>query len=255
MSEKIILTGASDGIGRAMALEFARQGHSLGLIARRIELLTTLKAECLLEGAPQVFIESVDVTHEEKFEAALSQLDEQLGGATIFIANAGVMGRSTNEADSWQRVKTTLTVNVMAAIHGLEVMKLKMLKRGRGTLAGVSSIAAARGMPTGGAYSTSKAALTTHLEAMRLDLKPHGIAVVTIAPGFIETPMTSHNHGTMPFLMKSSVAARIFCRGVLHQRRFIVAPYPYRLIYPILQMMPRPIFDFIMSRAYKMIRG
>jgi short-subunit dehydrogenase len=255
MSEKIILTGASDGIGRAMAVEFARRGHTLALMARRQEMLEEVKAECLKAGSPQVLIESVDVADEEKFEAALVKVDEALNGATIFIANAGITGRSTLDADSWPQVKKTLTVNVMAAIHGLEVMKLRMVKRGSGTLCGVSSIAGARGMPTGGAYSTSKAALTTHLEVMRVDLAQHGLSVVTIAPGFIRTPMTDKNKGTMPFLMESAEAAKVFCSGVLKRKRFVVAPLPYRFIYPVLQMLPRSVFDFIMKRAYRMIRG
>jgi short-subunit dehydrogenase len=253
--EKIILIGASDGIGRAIAIEFAKQGHTLALLSRRLEMLEAVKAECLKAGSPKVLVAAVDVADEVFFEATLNRIDDEIGGATVFIANAGVMGRSTNNDDSWARVKFTLTVNVMAAIHGLEVMKLKMLKRGHGILCGVSSIAGARGMPTGGAYSTSKAALTTHLEGMRLDLKPYGLSVVTIAPGFIRTPMTSHNHGTMPFLMDADQAAKIFCRGILAKKRFVVAPRPYRIIYPILQMLPRPIFDFLMSRAYRMIRG
>jgi len=255
MNEKIILTGASDGIGKAMAIEFARRGYSLALMARRKEALEAVKAECLKAGSPQVILEAVDVADETPFEAALIRADEALGGATVFIANAGVMGRSSNAPDSWQKVKLTLNVNVMAAIHGLEVMKVRMLGRGGGILAGVSSIAGARGMPTGGAYSTSKAALTTHLEGLRVDLKRFNISVVTIAPGFIRTPMTSHNHGYMPFLMNSEVAAQRFCDGVLNRKRFIVAPLPYRFIYPILQMLPRGLFDFLMARAYKMIRG
>jgi len=255
MSEKIILTGASDGIGKAMAIEFAKRGHALALMARRKEALEAVKAECLKAGSPQVILEAVDVADEPAFEAALIRADDALGGATVFVANAGVMGRSSNAPNSWQTVKLTLSVNVMAAIHGLEVMKIRMLSRGGGILAGVSSIAGARGMPTGGAYSTSKAALTTHLEGLRVDLKRLNVSVVTIAPGFIRTPMTSHNHGYMPFLMNADQAARRFCSGILKRKRFVVAPLPYRFVYPVLQMLPRPIFDFLMIRAYKMIRG
>ena len=253
--QKIIITGASDGIGKCMAIEFANQGHALGLIARRGELLETVKSECQSAGATQVMIEAVDVADEEKFAAALIRLDIGLGSATIFIANAGITGRTSNQEDSWAQVKRTLSVNVMAAIHGLELMKLRMLERGTGILCGVSSIAGARGMPTAGAYSTSKAALTTHLESMRVDLKPLGISVVTVAPGFIRTPMTDKNKGKMPFLMEPIEAAQVFCRGIQQKRRFVVAPFPYRILYPVLQMLPRSIFDYVMTRAYRMIRG
>ncbi len=253
--EKIILTGASDGIGRAMAVEFARLGARLGLIARRKEKLEEVKAECLDRGAKQVEIFAVDVTHEADFENALIHLDEKLDGATGFIANAGVTGRSSFKAEAWKEAKHCLQVNVLAAVHGLEVMKLRMLRRGSGTLAGVSSVAAARGMPTSGAYSASKAALSTYLETLRVDLTRAGIRVVNIAPGFIDTEMTKKNKGTMPFLISAEEAAKVFVKGYSKGLSFVTAPAPWRWIYPVLQMMPNWLFDAISRRTYKQIRG
>jgi short-subunit dehydrogenase len=252
--KSVILTGASDGIGKAVAYEFARRGFALGLLARREELLLEVKAECEKLGSPQVLIEVCDVSNEEHFEKTLLKLDDAFSGADIFIANAGVTGRTSFAPDAWKQVKHTLTINVMAAIHGLEVMKLRMIARNKGILCGVSSVAGARGMPTAGAYSTSKAALTTYLESMRIDLLPYGVSVVTIAPGFIDTPMTKLNKGTMPFITTPEKAARIFVNGIIAKKRWIVAPRPYRFLYPILQMLPRSLFDFILKRAYASIR-
>lgn len=254
-TESVIITGASDGIGKAMALEFSRKGWSLGLLARRTELLEKVRAECLKAGARQVCFRTADVADEKAFEAALDGLDQELRGATAFIANAGITGRSSTGPDAWSSAKRILEVNVLSAIHGLEHMKLKMLARGRGTLAGVSSIAGARGMPTSGAYATSKAALTNHLEGLRVDLKPHGIAVVTIVPGFIRTSLTTHNKGKMPFLMEVDDAARVFVSGVIAKKAWSIAPAPFRIIYPLIQMLPRSWFDFLMSRMYRTIRG
>jgi len=251
----VILTGASDGIGRALALEFARRGYSLGLIARRVPLLEETRSQCLSAGAPEVFYEPVDVVDESRFETALSQLDERLGGAEIFVANAGVTGRSCFDENAWPSAKQTLLVNVMAAIHGLEFMKIRMLKRGRGTLSGVSSVAGSRGMPTGGAYSSSKAALTTHLETLRVDLKDRGISVVTIAPGFIDTPLTKKNKGKMPFLTTPEKAAIPFADALEKKKAWVIAPKPYLYLYPILQMLPRCLFDFILMRTYQTVRG
>jgi short-subunit dehydrogenase len=261
-SERVIITGASDGIGKALALEFASRKISVGLLARRLELLEAVKKECLARGSPQAFVAANDITDEPALEAALEKLDSALDGCTIFIANAGVTGRSCFDENAWKKTKFTLSVNVMATIHSLEFMKVKMLKRLKikpdsgavPTLCGVSSVAAARGMPTTGAYSTSKAALTTHLEVMRLDLKSHGISVVTVAPGFIDTAITKQNKGTMPFLAQPDEAAKIFVDGILKRKVFIVAPRPYRLIYPVLQMMPRSIFGYVMGKIYKSIR-
>jgi short-subunit dehydrogenase len=251
----VIITGASDGIGKAMALEFSRKGWSLGLLARRTELLEKVREECLRAGARQVYFRTADVADEKAFETALDGLDQELGGATAFIANAGITGRSSTGPDAWSSAKRILEVNVLSAIHGLEHMKLKMLARGRGTLAGVSSIAGARGMPTSGAYATSKAALTNHLEGLRVDLKPHGIAVVTIVPGFIRTSLTTHNKGKMPFLMEVDDAAKVFVSGVISKKAWSIAPAPFRIIYPLIQMLPRSWFDFLMSRMYRTIRG
>ena len=251
----VIITGASDGIGKAMALEFSRKGWSLGLLARRTELLEKVREECLKAGARQVCFRTADVADEKAFEVALDGLDQELGGATAFIANAGITGRSSTGPDAWSSAKRILEVNVLSAIHGLEHMKLKMLARGRGTLAGVSSIAGARGMPTSGAYATSKAALTNHLEGLRVDLKPHGIAVVTIVPGFIRTSLTTHNKGKMPFLMEVDDAAKVFVSGVISKKAWSIAPAPFRIIYPLIQMLPRSWFDFLMSRLYRTIRG
>jgi short-subunit dehydrogenase len=255
MNKTLILTGASDGIGRALAIELARRGFSLGLISRRTELLEKVRLDCMKAGAREVHLEAVDVTDEIRFETSLETLDQKLKGADFFVANAGVTGRSCFDENAWPSAKQTLLVNVMAAIHGLEVMKVKMLARGRGTLVGVSSVAGSRGMPTGGAYSSSKAALTTHLETMRVDLKSMGISVVTIAPGFIDTPLTKKNKGKMPFLMQPEDAARIFVTAIEKKKAWEIAPRPYLYLYPILQMLPRALFDFILSRTYRTIRG
>jgi short-subunit dehydrogenase len=253
--EKIILTGASDGIGKALAIEFARRGHAIALLARRAEKLAEVKAACESAGSPQVLMMPVDVTDEAAFESALTQADESIGGATMFIANAGVTGRTSYEDDSWALAKACLQVNVMAAIHGLEFMKVRMLRRKNGTLVGVTSIAGSRGMPTAGAYSTSKAALSIHLETMRVDLRSRGLRVVDMAPGFIDTNMTKKNMGKMPMLMQPDRAARIFVDGILARKAFVVAPRPWRVIYPLLQSVPRGIFDYLATKMYARIRG
>ena len=255
MKTSVILTGASDGIGKALAIEFAKRGYALGLIARREALLRAVQTECKNLGAPEVLIEVCDVTDEARFEQALGKLDDAFSGAAIFIANAGVTGRTSFEPDAWAKSKHTLTVNVLSAVHGLEFMKYRMLKRRSGILCGVSSVAGSRGMPTSGAYSSSKAALTTYLETLRVDLNGHGISVVTIAPGFIDTPMTKQNKGKMPFLSTPEKAAKVFVDGIIAKKKWLIFPRFYGFIYPVLQMLPRGLFDFIMKKAYASIRG
>ena len=254
ISGSVIITGASDGIGREMALLFAKRGFRLGLIARRGELLQVLAVECRALGAPLVETAAVDVTDSPAFRAGLNKLESALGPTDYFIANAGVTGRSSNSQDNWEDVKKTMMVNSLAAMDGLEWMKVRMVKRGSGTLVGVSSVAGTRGLPTSGAYSASKAALTSYLETLRVDLRGTGVHVLTVAPGFIHTAMTAKNKGAMPFVIDVKPAAEIFVRGILAKKIFIVAPWQFRYIILLLTIVPRGLYDLATGSAMKKIR-
>jgi short-subunit dehydrogenase len=250
----VVITGASEGIGRAMAIEFARGGAKLGLIARRRELLEVLAAELRSLGAADVRIATLDVTDSSAQRTALERFERELGGITHFIANAGVSGRSRPERDTADEIRKCFEVNVLAAVDGIEWVKERMVARGSGTIAGVSSVAAIRGLPDSGGYSSSKAALSKYLESLRVDLASYGIRVVTIAPGYIDTTFTRKNRGRMPFLMPVEEAARIFVRGVLDGRRTVVAPWQYAWIIRALRFMPDAIYDRMIRRFVKRIR-
>lgn len=187
----VVITGASDGIGRTLAHAFSRRGFSLGLIARREELLQKVKEECLKLGARAVEVRAADVTNSPEYLAALSSLEETLQGVGYFIANAGIAGVSHHRRSNYKGIEKTLRVNLLSAIEGIEWMKEKMVARGSGCLIGMSSVAGARGLPEVGAYSVSKAGLTTYLEGLRIEMSCFGVDVITIAPGFIETAMTT----------------------------------------------------------------
>lgn len=253
--DKVIITGASDGIGKAMAEAFARRGAKLGLIARRGEILETLKSDLMKLGSPQVEIAPLDVTDSAKFRRELERLDTALGGANHFIANAGIADVSRPLADNWERTKKLLDVNVMAACDGLEFMKAKMVARRSGTLSGVSSVAGTRGLPDSGAYCASKAALTTYLESLRVDLRPYGVKVCTIAPGFIHTALTKKNRGTMPFVIQAEPAGEIFVKGLIRGEKWIVAPWQYRWIIRLLRYMPIWFYDLVLALAMGSVRG
>jgi len=245
---KIIITGSSDGIGKSMAQAFARRGARLGLVARRRELLESLAAELRALGSPQVELESADVTASVRQREVLARLDEKLGGATHFVANAGVGGEAPPEEDGFELAHRCFGVNLTAAIDGLEFMKMRMLARGTGTLVGVSSVAGVRGLPTMAAYCASKAALTAYLESARMDLKPRGIRVLTIAPGFVRTEINRKGHATLPFLMPVERAGEAFARGVLRGKRLIVAPWQFRALIPLMRWMPAGLYEFLVPR-------
>ncbi|MBC7386334.1 MAG: SDR family NAD(P)-dependent oxidoreductase [Cryobacterium sp.] len=255
----IVITGASDGIGKGMALAFARRGARLGLIARRGELLEALAIELRTVGSPEVLTAAVDVTDYSATRAALSAFDETFGGEpggiSHLVLNAGISGRAAPWEDSWPEIKRCFDVNVLAALNSAEWMKAKMVGRRRGTIAGISSVAATRGLPDSGAYSASKAAITTYLESLRVDLAAYGVKVVTVAPGYIRTALTAKNRGTMPFLMDADRAGEIFAEGILAGKPFVVAPWPYVWIIRLLRILPRSVYDFAIRRSVKSVRG
>lgn len=247
IQKSVVITGASDGIGRAMARAFAKQGFKIGLIARRVELLNQVAHECKTSGAIQVEIAAIDITQSEEFRECLVRLEATLGHTDIFIANAGI-GLNGSLKDQSSHFAKTFSVNVLAAVDGIEWMKVKMLERKKGTLIGVSSVAGARGMPVTGAYSASKAAMTSYLESLRIDLHHHNIKVITIAPGFIKTAMTDQNKFTMPFRIPVDKAAAIFARDILRGKELIVAPWQFRPILFFLQICPDFLFKFFMTK-------
>jgi short-subunit dehydrogenase len=251
----VVITGASDGIGRALAVEFAKRGAKLGLLARRREVLGALAVELRAAGAHEVRVHALDVTDSSAQRAALAELDREFGGITHFIANAGITGRSRAEQDTAAEIRKCFEVNFLAAVDGIEWVKERMVARGRGTIVGISSIAALRGLPDSGGYSSSKAALSTYLESLRVDLRSYGVRAVIIAPGYIDTAFTKRNRGWMPFLMSVEEAAGIFARGIIDGRRQVVAPWQYAWVGPLLRNLPDALYDFMIARFVKRIRG
>ncbi|MEW6056798.1 MAG: SDR family NAD(P)-dependent oxidoreductase [Bdellovibrionota bacterium] len=254
MNLSVIITGASDGIGASLAKEFARKRYRLGLMARRSDLLKQVAEECRSLGASQVEYRSVDVTQSDAFRRMLGELDELLQGAGIFIANAGMGGDFSPLVDSGARAKKMIEVNVGAAIDGIEFMKVRMIQRRAGILAGVSSVAGARGLPFGAAYSATKAALSTYLEGLRIEMKPLGIRVVDIAPSFIDTAMTRDAPFPMPFKVEVNRAAQLFIPALLRGKGRIVEPWQYRPVYFLLKIIPSFIFDWIGAQMVRRLK-
>jgi short-subunit dehydrogenase len=254
-NSSVVITGGSEGIGRAMAIEFARAGAKIGLIARRLELLEALALELRKAGAAEVRIAALDVTDSSAQRAALETFEREFGCITHFIANAGMTGRSRPERDTAGEIRRCFEVNVLAAVDGIEWVKERMVARGSGTIVGMSSVAAIRGLPDSGGYSASKAALSTYLEGLRVDLVTYGVRVVTIEPGYIATTFTKGNRGRMPFIMPVEQAASIFVRGIREGRRTVVAPWQYVWIARLLRFIPDGLYDRMILRFVKRIRG
>lgn len=244
----VVITGASSGLGEHLAIELGRRGHSLGLVARRADLLETVAARVRETGA-KAAIAVADVTDRAALRQAVDRLADQLGPVDIIVANAGAGGPTPASRMDAERITGQMRLNFDGVVFAFDAVLPQMLERGSGQLVAVSSIAAMRGLPPNGAYSASKAAVTSLCEAFGAELRPQGIAVTTIHPGFVRTPLTAKNKFPMPFLLDADKAARIMADGILAQRRRVDFPLPMTLLMSLVQMLPAFVYEPLAARA------
>lgn len=247
----VIITGASTGIGRELALIFAREGYNIGLMARRSGLLEELQKE-IAQKYPdcQIHMAPCDITHEEESRQTVFSLHQKLGSLDLFIANAGIGAPTPAFESNWNSVRAILQTNIMGTIASLEAAKEIMLKQGSGHLVGISSVSSFRGLPASSAYCASKAALSTYLEAIRVDLKNVGIMVTSIHPGFILTPMTEKNK-YMPFLLSASRGSEKIFRAIKKKKARHVFPWPMKALTYLMYFMPDSLYDWLISLKYR----
>ena len=242
----IFITGASSGIGMALAREFSREDIVLGLLARRKERLERLANDL----ATEVYVYVADVGDSLAMRSAAEAFIQSVGIPDVVIANAGVSsGTLTSEAKDQVVFEQIMRTNLMGMVHTYQPFVEAMKMRGSGTLVGISSIAGFRGIPGSGAYSASKAAATAYLESLRVELSSSGVNVLTICPGYIKTPMTDVNSFYMPFLMDADRAARSIRKAIIKKKRFHVLPWQMSLVGFFLRLIPRYIYDLLMRRA------
>jgi short-subunit dehydrogenase len=221
-----IITGASSGIGWALARTLATEGCKVGLVARRREQLADLALEIEKAGGTVAFA-TADVAEREQAVAAIREVAARLGPVDLLIANAGVGAPTTIEPFNVADVEKMFRVNVLGVVYSLEAVLPQMLERGHGHLAAVSSLASYKGLPGESGYTASKAAVNVFLEGLRIQLRSKGIAVTTICPGFVKTPMTEVNEFKMPWLLTADNAARRIVRALKRKRK--VYNFPWQL--------------------------
>lgn len=246
-SEQVVLiTGASSGIGEALAVELGRRGAAVGLLARREEKLHEVAAKVEAAGGRALAV-AVDVRDAVEVKAAAAKVSEHFGRIDVLIANAG-MGETTLAREFDIEVVTQiLSVNFLGAMNCVAAVLPEMLARGGGQIVGISSLAAYRGMPGSGAYCASKAALSTFFESLRTELRPGNIYVTTIHPGFIDTPMTRGRKQPMPFLMEPDRAARMMLRAIEARRRTYAFPWQLATIARIGKWLPDALHDRVFA--------
>lgn len=242
----IFITGASSGIGEALARHYAGPDTAIGLFARRREALERLAAS--LPGRSAVYC--ADVADRAAIAAAAQNFIARFGAPDLVIANAGVsVGTRGDELEDVDKLRRVLEVNVAGLAATLAAFAPAMRAAGGGTLCGIASVAGFRGLPGAGAYSASKAAALAWLEALRAELAGSGLAVVAICPGYIDTPMTRVNQYRMPFLLPADEAARRIARAIAARRRLAVIPWQMALISLLLRALPGWLYDRLAARA------
>lgn len=250
----VFITGASSGIGSALASHYAKQGAVLGLAARRGDQLNALAATLTGEGAKQVFCYPLDVSDAAAVRAAAENFIAGAGTPDIVIANAGVSSGTVTEcAEDLDVIKRIFEINVfgMAATFSPFIAAMRQAAQGGkpGRLVGIASVAGIRGLPGAEAYSASKSAAITYLESLRLEMRSSGIKVVTIAPGYIATPMTAINPYRMPFLLPAAEAARRFARAIERGTSYTVIPWQMGIVAKFLRLLPNVLYDRLFANA------
>jgi NAD(P)-dependent dehydrogenase (short-subunit alcohol dehydrogenase family) len=242
---KLLITGASSGIGRALALEYARGGTKLALCARReADLEETARAARELGGSALCI--PLDVTDVDAVAEAVKRADRELGGLDMVIANAGRGDTKLSTHLTWGDVGPVLDVNVSGAMATLVAAIPVFLAQRHGHLVGVSSLAGSRGLPTSAAYSASKAALSVFLESLRIDLAPTGIRVTDVQPGFVATPINEGAKHPMPFRWPVEKAVAHVARRLESGPAVVAFPWPLVLATRFGRLLPNWLYDRVM---------
>lgn len=240
----VMITGASSGIGGALAIELAKRGARLGLIARRAEALSEI-AERVKAAGSQAVVLPADVRDADSLRTAAEQLQSQIGAIDVLIANAGI-GPTRDGSDlNAKEVSDVININVIGAANSVGAVLPQMVARGQGHLVVISSLAAYRGLPRSAAYCSSKAAVSAFFESLRLDLEPKGIAVTIIHPGFIKTPLTSGREAQMPFLMELDDAVQKIVGAIEKRKKSYAFPWQLATIVRVGMVMPIWMYDWI----------
>ncbi len=245
MSLTVLISGASSGLGRSLALQYAKQGATLGLIARRRELLKDLSQEI-----PNAAIYVADVRDSDAMQAVAHDFVLHHGQPDIVIANAGISrGVLTEYAEDSEVFADILATNVNGMLHIFQPFISHMREVGSGRLVGIASVAGYRGLPGGGAYSASKAAAIAYLESLRVEMHGSGVSVITVCPGYVITPMTASNPFYMPFLMSAEDMADKIIRVIDRRKLYAVIPWQMAVVARALRLLPNFVSDRLFVNA------
>jgi short-subunit dehydrogenase len=252
----VFITGASSGIGQALAARYAKAGWRLALAARRVgEIESWAEAQGL--GPQRCIAYAADVQQIDSIVGAGQRCIAEQGLPDVVIANAGVsIGIDTEIRDDLDVLADTLAINNVGLAATFHPFLAAMRQRGAGTLVGVASVAAIRGLPGHGAYCASKAAVVAYCESLRGECRGSGVRVVTILPGYVATPLTAGNSYGMPFMLQADDFAERAFRTIEAGTSYRVIPWPMGVVAKLMRLLPNPLFDKLLAgRGRKKRRG
>lgn len=243
----LFVTGASSGIGQALAARYAQAGHRLALVARRTgEMQAWANTQGL--GPERCRVYGADVADIPSMVAAGQRCLAEMGLPDVVLACAGQsIGMDTTEREDLDVMAHTFALNNVGTAATFHPFVAGMRARGSGTLVGVASVAAIRGLPGHGAYCASKAGVVAYLESLRGELRGSGVKVVTIVPGYVATPLTQHNSYAMPFLMTPDAFAAQAFEAIQAHTSYRVIPWQMGVVAKLLRLLPNPVFDRLLS--------
>jgi len=243
---RIVITGASGGLGAALTRHYASRAATLGLVARR-----TAELDRLAEQFPdRCTVHAADVRDSAALRVAAAGFMAKHGAPDIVIANAGIsIGTLTELPEDEQPFRDVFDINVIGMVNTFQPYIAAMRERGHGVLVGIASVAGYRGLPGSGAYSASKAAAISYLESLRVELRGTGISVITICPGYIVTAMTAHNPYRMPFIMTAETAAEKISAIIASGKTYAVIPWQMAIVARLLHVLPRFIYDPLAAKS------
>lgn len=245
---RVFITGASSGIGEALARRYAEQGASLGLVARRADVLEALRASLPHPERHSIYV--LDVNDHAALSTAAQDFLARHGGVDVVLANAGVShGTLTELPEDLPVFEQIMATNLVATVATFSPFVATMRAQKSGRLVGIASVAGIRGLPGAAAYSASKAAVISYCESLRVELHGSGVRVVTIAPGYIDTPMTRPNAYPMPFLMPAERFARLAVSAIARGTSYAVIPWQMGVVAKLLRLLPNWLYDAAFSRA------
>lgn len=243
----VFITGASSGIGQALAHRYHQAGFRLALVARRTsEVKTWASAQGISPDSYEIY--SADVSVTDSIVAAGRDCIARQGVPDVVIANAGIsVGMDTAVLSDIDVMARTFATNNIGMAATFQPFVDAMVQRGSGILVGIGSVAGIRGLPGHGAYCASKAAVISYCESLRGELRPHGVRVVTVSPGYIDTPLTQQNRYSMPFLMQPADFADRAFRTIQAGVSYRVIPWQMGVVAKLLRMLPNPLFDKVLA--------